>query len=198
LLALVPESADDGYNYAMILFAMERYEMAEQVLLNYEYALMDNNDVLLLYARTLKELNKPEAVDSYAAWLANNNDAMVRYEYAQLLESLEWYALALVEYRAAHSGLSSGSTAPSRPEVRFNIARLLLIADAESTEGASELRTAVNDGFNNFDEIEKLLADDRISAENRDTIHTIVIEGRRIADGVTESVAEDVTFGIPD
>jgi hypothetical protein len=178
----------------MVLFAMERYEMAEQVLLNYEYALLDNNDVLLLYARTQKELNRPEAIDTYAAWLANNNDAMVRYEYAQLLESLEWYALALEEYRAAHSGLGAASVTPSRPEVRFNIARLLLIADAENTEGVSELRTAVNDGFRDFDEIEKLLADFRISAENRDTIHTIVTEGRRIA----EAEADRITGGVQD
>jgi tetratricopeptide (TPR) repeat protein len=186
LLALVPESFDDGYNYALVLFAMNKYGEAEQVLKNYEYALLDNNDLLLLYARTQKELGRPEAIDTYASWLANNNDAKVRYEYAGLLEGQGMYARALEEYRAAYTGLSSRSADLSRPEVRFAIAGLILTADAEKTEGAAELKGAVNEGYNNFDEIEKLLADDRISAANKDEIRAIVTEGRRAQEAARE------------
>jgi len=179
LLALVPESFDDGYNYALVLFAMKQFEEAEQVLKNYEFALLDNSEVLLLFARAQKEQGKPEAIDSYASWLAVNSDPKVRYEYAQLLESQQMYARALEEYRAVYTSLSSSSVDPSRAGVRFFIARLTLTADAEKTEGVTELKGAVNEGYNDLDEIEKLLADDRVSAANKDEIRAIVAEKRR-------------------
>jgi tetratricopeptide (TPR) repeat protein len=179
LLALVPESYDDGYNYALVLFAMKKYDEAEQVLKNYEYALLDNNDVLLLYARTQKEQGKPEAIDTYASWLANNSDPKVRYEYAGLLEGQQMYARALEEYRTVYTGLSSSSVDPSKPELKFTIARLILTADAENAEGIAELKAAVSEGYNDFDEIEKLLDDERISAAGKAEIRTIVTEGRR-------------------
>ena len=191
LLAIVPESADDGYNYALVLFAMKRYAEAEQVLKNHEFALLDNNDVLLLYARTQKEQGKPEAIDSYAAWLANNNDVKVRYEYARMLEDGELYARALEEYRTALTGLSSSSTDPTKGELRFTIARMLLIADAESTEGAGELRGAVSDGYDDFEAIEALLTDERISAANKDEIKAVVADGRHAAEAA--KIAADET-----
>jgi len=191
LLALVPESADDGYNYALVLFAMKRYEEAEQVLKNHEFALLDNNDVLLLYARTQKEQSKPEAIDTYASWLSNNTDAKVRYEYAQLLESHELYARALDEYRLVLTGLTVGSTEPSKPDVRFTIASLLLIADNEKTDGVTELQGAVNDGYNDFETMEKLLLDERISAANRDSIQQIINDAKNAAE--TAAVTDDET-----
>jgi hypothetical protein len=175
---------------------MKKYDEAEQVLKSYEYALLDNSDVLLLYARAQKEQGKPEAIDTYASWLANNSDAKVRYEYAGLLEGQQMYARALEEYRAVYTALSSNSVDPSKPEARFSIARLLLTADAENTEGAAELKGAVEEGYNDFDEIEKLLDDERISAANKDEIRTIVTEGRRAAEAAkaeaarTEAAAE--------
>jgi len=179
LLAQVPESYDDGYNYALVLFAMKKYDEAEQVLKTYEYALLDNNDVLLLYARAQKEQGKPEAIDTYASWLVNNSDAKVRHEYAQVLEGQQMYARALEEYRTVHKELSSSNVDPSKPEVRFSIARLLLTADPDNAEGAAELTGAVSDGYNNFDEIEKLLDDERVSETNKTEIRAIVTEGRR-------------------
>jgi len=179
LLAVVPESYDDGYNYALVLFAMEKYEEAEQVLKNYEYALLDNNDVLLLYARAQKAQGKPEAIDTYASWLVNNSDPKVRYEYAQLLEGQQMYARALEEFKAVYTALSASSVDPSRAEVRFNIARLTLTADAQNAEGATELKEAVKEGYNDIDEIEKLLSDDRISAANKNEIRAIVTEKKR-------------------
>ena len=197
LLAQVPESYDDGYNYALVLFAMKKYGEAEQVLKTYEYALLDNNDVLLLFARAQKEQGKPEAVDSYASWLANNSDPKVRYEYAQLLESGQMYARALEELRAVYTALSASGVDPSKAEVRFNIARLTLTADAENAGGITELKEAVNEGYNDFDEIDKLLDDDRVSAANKNEIRAIVTEGRRAqeaakaeADAKAQSEAE--------
>ncbi|MCL2762027.1 MAG: tetratricopeptide repeat protein [Treponema sp.] len=198
LLALVPESADDGYNYALVLFAMEKYAEAEQVLKNHEFALLDNSDVLLLYARTQKIQNKPEAIDTFANWLINNDDAKVRYEYAQLLEEQELYARALEEYRAALESLTSSSVNPTKPELHFTIARVLLIADAGSTEGITELQEAVEEGFSDFDAIEALLVDERISAANRDALRTIVTEGRRTVSKTLSTAAGSDKSGLDD
>jgi len=184
LLAVVPESYDDGYNYALVLFAMKKFDEAERVLKNYEFALFDNSEVLLLYARAQKEQGKPEAIDSYALWLAGNSDPKVRYEYAQTLESQQMYARALEEYRAVYTALSSSGVQPSKAEVRFFIARLTLIADPEKTEGVTELKEAVSEGYKDLDEIEKLLADGRISAANKKEIRAIAAEKRREQEAV--------------
>jgi len=181
LLALVPESADDGYNYALVLFAMKKYAEAEQVLQNHEFALLDNSDVLLLFARCQKELGKPEAIDTYAKWLVNNTDNRVRYEYGQLLESHEMYARALEEYRDIISAIGFSDGGSLRHEVRFSVARLLMIAEPDSAEGISELSEAVSEGFDDFDEMEKLLDDNRISANDKEQIRIIITEGRRAA-----------------
>jgi len=190
LLVLVPESFDDGYNYALVLFAMKKFEETEQVLKNYEFALMDNSDVLLLYARAQKEQGKPEAIDSYASWLINNNDPKVRYEYAQLLEGQQMYARALEELKTVYAALSSSSVDPARAEVRFNIARLTLTADSQNAEGINELKEAVSEGYNDFDEIEKLLDDGRVSAANKNEISAIVTEGRRALEAAKAEAEE--------
>jgi tetratricopeptide (TPR) repeat protein len=182
ILALVPESADDGYNHALVLFAMERYEKAEEVLGKYPFALQDNNDMILLYARTQKALNKIEAIDTYARWLAGNSDKKVRYEYAQLLEKHELFARAMEEYRAILSTFDSSSTSAAsaaadeikKSDVRFSLARLLLTADAASGDGITEMETAVKEGYNNIDEVESLQKNTKVSAINRDKLRTIV------------------------
>ena len=180
-LALVPESADDGYNHALVLFAMQRYDEAERVLRRNEFALMENADFLLLYARAQSRQGKPEAIDSYAAWLVHNTDGRVRFEYALVLEEWSLYARALEEFRLALEELGQGATDPSRPEARFAVARVLLVADPGNAEGLVELRGAVADGYDDFDAIEALLDDDRISAETGDDIRAIVADGRRAA-----------------
>jgi len=189
LLALVPESADDGYNHALVLFAMERYDKAEEILEKYPFSLQDNNDLILLYARTQKALNKVEAIDNYAKWLAGNTDNKVRYEYAQFLEKQELYARALEEYRAilADTSATTASSANSGDEfkksgVRFSLARLLLIADASSGEGITEMEAAVREGYNNIEEMETLQKNTKVSALNRDKLRNIVNDLQRAAE----------------
>jgi tetratricopeptide (TPR) repeat protein len=198
VLALVPESADDGYNYALVLFAMKKYPEAEQVLKNHEFALLDNNDVLLLYARAQKEQNKPEAIDSYDKWLSNNTDAQVRYEYGQLLEAQELYARAQDEYRLALEGLPSGSVDPARLDVRFTIARLLLIADSGSSDGVTQLQEAVNEGFADTEKITALLKDERISAANKDAMRAVIKQIEQAASAAAEAEAASVTEQAPE
>jgi tetratricopeptide (TPR) repeat protein len=194
VLILVPESADDGYNYALVLFAMKKYDEAEKVLKTHEFALLDNNDVLLLYARAQKEQGKPEAIDTYDKWLINNTDAKVRYEYAQLLESHALYARALEEYRATLAGISGSSVDLTKQDIRFNIASLLLVADSGSAEGITELNGAVDDGFSDLGKIQALLEDGRISAKNKESIRTIITQVRRAIEAAqAEKAAEAVT-----
>jgi len=176
LLKLVPESADDGYNYALVMYAMEKYEEAEEVLSRHQFALLDNNDVLLLYARTQKAVEKVEAADTYARWLVNNKDPAVRCEYAAFLEKYEFYAKALEEYRAALEELDEKTVEPKKADVLFYISRLLLIADRESDEGMKELENARTAGFKNLEELEKLAEDERVGAANLADLKKIIAE----------------------
>jgi tetratricopeptide (TPR) repeat protein len=191
ILALVPESADDGYNYALVLFTLNKYAAVEEVLSGHQFALLDNNDVLLLFARAQAAQDKIEAADSYAQWLANNSDPKVRYEYARILEKAELYARALEEYRTILNGLAQDSTDPKRSDLRYTIARLLLIADAESAEGVTELKTAVSEGLTDMAMLEELLTDERISEVNRESIRTLIDETERAAAAAEAEAAEN-------
>jgi tetratricopeptide (TPR) repeat protein len=173
LQELIPESADDGYNHALVLYAMKRYGDAEEVLNNYFLSMLENKEMQLLFARCQKAQNKIEAIDSYSNWLNNYTDVRARYEYAQLLESHELYARSIEEYRKALSETTSSEKALNR-EIRFSLARTLLIADNESREGITELQTAVNDGFKDIEAAEKLLANEKISSANKDSIRNII------------------------
>ncbi|MDR1970390.1 MAG: tetratricopeptide repeat protein [Treponema sp.] len=170
ILVLVPESLDDGYNHALVLFAMEKYEEAEKLLLSRDFVLAENMDLLLLLARTQRVLGKVEAADTYARWLRENDDNRVRFEYAQTLEAGELYAMALEEYQAALAGLSADSKDPSQADVRFNLARVFLIADKENPQGMTELRAALDQGFADREALEALEADDRIPEASRTEI----------------------------
>jgi len=173
-MALVPESADDGYNHALVLYAMERYTKAEEVMDKYPFSLQDSNELLLLYARTKSALNKVEAIDIYASWLGSNSDKKVRYEYAELLEKHELYARALEEYRVILAETFAATDEIKKSDVRFSLARLLLTADASSGEWESEMETAVSEGYDNIEEVEKLQKNTKTSAANRDKLRTIV------------------------
>ncbi|MCL2764856.1 MAG: tetratricopeptide repeat protein [Treponema sp.] len=172
LLALVPESADSGYNHALVLFAMGRYTESEEVLERYPDALHENKDNLLLYARTQAAQKKIEAIDNFSLWLSSHTDAKVRFEYAVVLESHELYARALEEFRKAFSDTSPASIDPKRSDVRFALARVLLIADGSNTEGITELQGAVADGFNDIAAVEELSR--RVSGTNRDELRSII------------------------
>jgi tetratricopeptide (TPR) repeat protein len=190
VLALAPESADDGYNYGLVLFAMKKYARAEEVLAAHEFALLDNNEVLLLYARVQAAQDKIEAVDTYAQWLANNSDPKVRYEYAQILEKGELYARALEEYRTAFSGLSQDSVDPKKTDLRYAIARLIFIADPENEEGMAELNAAVAEGFTDMALLEALTQDERITKARRENIKTLIDDTQRAEAEARKSAVE--------
>jgi tetratricopeptide (TPR) repeat protein len=189
--ALLPQSADDGYNYALFLYAIEKYEESEAVLTRYPHALFENNDMILLTARVNKALHKPEAVDMYERSLGAKNDPLVRYEYAEVLEEGGFYARALEECRTTLKELPDNSENPSKLFLRYTIARLLLIADSESEEGITELESAVTDGFKDTETLEKLLEDSAISDTHKDSIRRVIDGIKRTPQtGATEEAAE--------
>jgi len=179
LLELVPDSSDNGYNHALVLYAMERYADVQGILEKYPFALLENSDTLLLYTRSLKAQDKVEAIDSYAKWLSVNSDPAVRYEYAEFLEQYELYARALEEYRKTLSETAGKTDVPKRSEIHFSIARVLLIADSESGEGITELETAVSEGFDNIEAVEELIEDAKVSSAYIDSIRNIINNMRR-------------------
>jgi Tfp pilus assembly protein PilF len=177
-LALEPESADQGYNYALVLMALEKPAKAEEVLLRYKILMVENKNALLLLARSQKAQNKVEAVDTYSEWLEGNDDAKVRYEYAQVLEAAEFFARALEEYRAVIAALPQGQStdpaSPARTDVRVAAARLLLIADPEKDDGITELETAVTEGLMDTERLTALLDEPGISADHKAGIRKII------------------------
>ena len=176
VIALVPDNVDDGYNYALVLYGVGKYEECENVLNKYRYSLDENAHSALLLARAQKALDRIEAADSYAKWLSISTgvNAQGLYEYAQVLESAELYARALEQYRDAINANTNDSGDLKNSTIRFERARLLLTADPENPEGLAELSTAVNEGFSNDASIEDLLNDGRIKPENREEIRNIL------------------------
>jgi len=180
LLTLVPESADDGYNHALVLFALERYAKAEEVLEKYPAGLLENKDTMLLYARCQAKLKKVEAIDSFSNYLSFNTDAKARYEYAQVLEDNSLYARAIEEYRKTLTEIAATNVNPKKSDIRFALARVLIIADGENAEGITELQNAVGDGFNDIPAVEKILTL-KISAANKTGVQNIISNMRKSA-----------------
>ena len=177
VLALVPESADDGFNYALVLYAMKKYENSEEVLNRYPFALEENAASILLMARVQKAQDKVEAIDTYAKWVivnAGTANPQGLYEYAQMLESAGFYARSLEQYKEAIKALSADTKTLKKSKLRFEQARLLLTADPENKEGITELNTAVTEGFDDTEEIKVLLSDERITQAHKDEITKIL------------------------
>ncbi|MDR2701128.1 MAG: tetratricopeptide repeat protein [Spirochaetaceae bacterium] len=106
ILGLVPESYDEGYNYALVLMALGRAGDAESVLIAHTDILNPDNNTenakaLLLLARAQKEQGKPEAADTYNACLQKEDNPVVRAEYAAYLAENGHTDKALKEYRLA-------------------------------------------------------------------------------------------------
>jgi tetratricopeptide (TPR) repeat protein len=195
VLALVPESADSGYNHALVLFAMNQPEQAEAVLNKYRFSLAENDDALLLLARIQRAQDKVEAANSYHQWLAGHTDPQIRYEYAQVLEKAKFYSRALEEYRLVLQEIPQDDPVVKRSAVRYTIARLLLIADPEGEEGITELRTAVSEGFSDMDMLKALLEDQGISDAHKEDIQRIIDRGAAPAGESGEGLETDVEGG---
>ena len=191
VLELVPESADDGFNYALVLYGLEKYEESEEVLNKYPIALEEKAPSILLLARTQRALGKVEAVDTYAKWVivnASTVNTQGLYEYAQVLEDAGLYALALEQYDTAIEAHTRDTETLKRSMIRFAKARLLLTVDPENEEGIDEFTKSVEEGFKDIEAIEALQSDERVNQYYREEIQRIL---DRIEIDVEEEIKED-------
>lgn len=157
---LAPETEDARYNYALALAYADRFEEAAERLKPRVEAFPDDRESILLLARMERKLERPEAADHFAVALALKDDVAVRVEFAECLESLDFFARAVEEYDTL---LDSETLAPAKKaEYRFLKARALLFA-GDGAAGVSELREAITDGFTDRAALELLLADPRLA-----------------------------------
>ena len=172
---------DSVYNYALVLFAMKKYEDVEALLEAVPSLLADNKDCLLVYARARKALHKPEAIDDYASLAAGSADAKIQYEYGTVLEEAQFYTRAVEAYRAAIKALPADSARPTLGAGHFALARALLAGDPENAEGPAELEAAVKAGFGDKKAMSDLLYTDGLSAEQKVLIQK-VIDGKPLVE----------------
>jgi tetratricopeptide (TPR) repeat protein len=175
VLVLEPESTDDGFNYALVLYAMERYEDAENVLKRFAYDMPDNKNTLLLLARSGKALHRVESIDDYALWLVNNIDPTVRFEYAEVLSEHEFYAKAIEELKKTLEEFKPENETETfkKSTVQFTLASLILTADSENDEGIEMLQAAVDGGYKDVDALLELSKDSRVTKIHQDQIRSI-------------------------
>ena len=178
VLSLIPESADDGFNHALVLFSMEKYEESGNVLNRYQHSFDENPAIVLLLARNQKAQDKVEAVDSYARWLELTDEisSIGLFEYAHVLENAGFYARSLEVFNESLNTHVLDSERLSRATIRFNIARLYMIADPDNPGALSELEAAVLDGFSDTASLELLQRDERITSAHRDEIRRLLTQ----------------------
>ena len=180
VLALVPESADGAFNYALVLYALGRYEESQAALERHPHALEGSASSLLLLARAQRAQGLIEAIDSYARWVAavtGTPNPQGLFEFAQALEVGGFYSRAIEQLEAAMDALETDTVTLRRSMLRFEKARILLAADPENDQGMYELNAALEAGFADTDALEDLLADQRLSPAS-------LAEIREILDGM--------------
>ncbi|MDR2491445.1 MAG: AAA family ATPase [Spirochaetaceae bacterium] len=187
VLELEPESADEGFNYSLVLFAMEKYAECEAVLLKYNYNLSENKETLLMYGRSQKAQGKLEAADTYDLWLQKNSDPQVRYEYAELLEEGGFFAKAIEQLKQALSEMNSNTAKLKKSAVQFMYARMMMIAEPENEDALKEFEDAVGAGFNDEEAVKKLIADNRIGKTNQDAVRRLLDAGLKLPEPEKQS-----------
>ncbi|MDR0512636.1 MAG: tetratricopeptide repeat protein [Treponema sp.] len=183
VMALVPESADGGFNYALVLYALGRHDESEAALNRHPHSLETSPPSLLLMARVKRAQERIEAVDAYDAWLAavypDRPNPQGVFEFALTLEAAGFYFRAIEQLEAAMEHLETDTVTLQRRMLRFERARILLVADPENEEGMTELSASITDGFNDTDAIQAILLDDRLTSAAAAAI-------REILDGMQE------------
>ena len=191
VLALIPESVDGGFNYALVLFALGRYEESEATLNRHPHALEGSAPSLLLLARAQKAQSRIEALDSYARWVSavstGTPSPQGLFEFAQVLEAAGFYSRAIEQLDDAMEALPADTATLRRSTLMFEKARILLVADPENEDGMEELNAAVTAGFYDTDAIEALLRDDRVTQAN---IYAI----REVLNNLMPAVTQDEDY----
>jgi len=175
---LLPLGKDSSYNHALLLYKLERYEEAAGKLLHYLENVQDDFDARVLLARCQAALDQPEALDSYAKYLAKKEDIPARYEYAMLCETARFYALAVENYDTLIKALDGKPSAdaktgtPTVPALRFAKARSLFLAGSDTELALDELRKALEAGYDDQASLDALSADDRVGVTEQ--IRTLI------------------------
>jgi len=171
--ALLPLGKDSSFNHSLLLFSLEHYGDAIEKLQPYLDNAPDDLDARVLLARSQAALDQPEALDSYAIYLAKKDDVLARYEYAGLCESAEFYALAVENYDSLIKALDgkpatdAKSGTPTVPALRFAKARSLFLAGSDTELALEELGKALEAGYDDQVALDGLSSDDRIEVSDR-------------------------------
>jgi tetratricopeptide (TPR) repeat protein len=173
LEALLPETPDARYNYALALSLAGRYEESIDKLKPYAERNPSERDALLLLGRAERKLGRPEAMDRFSAALALKEEGAVRLELAELFEERQLFARSLESYDlllGSESGVADGI---GKADLRFRKARVLLIAGEDPAQGLAELRSAVKEGFKDSALLAGLSEDPRLSEDIRRSVSEI-------------------------
>ena len=176
IMSLLPDSTEDGFNYALVLFGLGRFEETENLIKSLPDYQNENPAALLLLARSQRAMGKVESIDSFARWesLSEAPSAQGLFEYGLALESAGFYARALELFDSSINNLESEGPLLNRAIIQFNMARLLLIADPDNPQGMRDLQNAMINGFSDSEALEALLLDERIRSDHRDEIRRLL------------------------
>jgi len=194
VLELLPESADGAFNYALVLFALERFEDSEAALQRHPFTLEENASSLLLLARAQKAQGKPESLDAFASWLdlvSGTPSPHGLFDYALALEEADFFARAVEQLDAALSALERDSPTLRRSTVLFEKARIILTLDTGNAEGLTTFNAAISAGFSDIEAVEKLSRDDRVPQTARIEIRSALNALRVKAEQAVEEEVDE-------
>jgi len=170
VIELVPSSKDSTYGYALVLYGLQKYDDAYRLLKDLKADSGEDRDALLLLARTEYKLSFPEALDHYTKWLEKGDDPVVLKEFAEVAEQQALYSRAIEAYKKIKQTNREELAGLQKGETDFLIGRLLLLADPSDGQGIKSIETALSAGYNSKEEFDALLADYRLTEDQRQAL----------------------------
>lgn len=170
VIELVPGSKDSTYGYALVLYGLQKYDDAYRLLKDLKADSGEDRDALLLLARTEYKLSFPEALDHYTKWLEKGDDPVVLKEFAEVAEQQALYSRAIEAYKKIKQTNREELARLQKGETDFLIGRLLLLADPSDGQGIKSIETALSAGYNSKEEFDALLADYRLTEDQRQAL----------------------------
>jgi tetratricopeptide (TPR) repeat protein len=170
VIELVPGSKDSTYGYALVLYGLQKYDDAYRLLKDLKADSGEDRDALLLLARTEYKLSFPEALDHYTKWLEKGDDPVVLKEFAEVAEQQALYSRAIEAYKKIKQTNREELAGLQKGETDFLIGRLLLLADPSDGQGIKSIETALSAGYNSKEEFDALLADYRLTEDQRQAL----------------------------
>jgi tetratricopeptide (TPR) repeat protein len=170
VIELVPGSKDSTYGYALVLYGLQKYDDVYRLLKDLKADSGEDRDALLLLARTEYKLSFPEALDHYTKWLEKGDDPVVLKEFAEVAEQQALYSRAIEAYKKIKQTNREELAGLQKGETDFLIGRLLLLADPSDGQGIKSIETALSAGYNSKEEFDALLADYRLTEDQRQAL----------------------------